>query len=86
MALKRWDEVIFEDFPHPEVTLKMIYPTVRPALFGCTTRRMSTSRELEERRERAYGPLYEEERPSFQPTQETTLRKRIYDFLAEILK
>lgn len=88
MAIKDWRDVIYEDFPHPEVTLEMIYSTRRPSLVGCSrlmTRRLSTSRELEERREDSRNPLYEEERPSFQPSQEPPLTTRIYDFLAEIL-
>lgn len=90
MALKRWDEVIFEDFPHPkEITKRMIaaargHMRLYPGGARLCTGRISTTEDLEFRRERSRRPLYEKERPPFQPHVEPTLRARIYDYIAGI--
>jgi len=57
MAIKDWTEVIHEDFPHPEkITRTMIEAAVLQGkgYSGCVrfaTGRISTTEELEERRE-----------------------------------
>lgn len=88
MAIKDWKEVIHEDFPHPEVTRHMLESAQRQGILygGCVrfaTGRISTSREIEERRKEAYQKDEDEERsntPEPKPT-----KPSLFDYLRNLI-